>query len=88
MERSATVIYANTGTQQRKANGAAAASDENFGGIVWHVDVVATRLGAIEVFANEKDAPNYGTVISADVLSKTTKLRTDQAGIVTLIQGV
>lgn len=80
------VIYDNTGTPQRKAIGAAAANDDNFGAIAWHVDFVATALGAIEVFANENDAPNYGTIISADVLSKTTKLRTDEAGIVTLIQ--
>lgn len=81
------VIYDNTGTPQRKAVGAAAANDDNFGAIAWHVDFVATALGNIEVFANEKDAPNYGTVISADVLTKTTKLRSDEAGIVTLIQG-
>ena len=84
MKRSETVIYDNSPV--RKAVGAAPANDDNFGGIAWHVDFVATALGAIEVFANEKDAPNYGTVISADVLSKTTKLRTDEAGIVTLIQ--
>ena len=84
MKRSETVIYDNAPV--RKAVGAASANDDNFGGIAWHVDFVATALGAIEVFANEKDAPNYGTVISADVLSKTTKLRTDEAGIVTLIQ--
>ena len=80
------VKYDNAGTPQRKAVGAASASDDNFGAIAWHVDFVATALGSIEVFANEKDAPNYGTIISADVLSKTTKLRTDEAGIVTLIQ--
>ena len=84
MKRSETVIYDNAPV--RKAVGAAPANDDNFGGIAWHVDFVATALGAISVFANEKDAPNYGTVISADVLSKTTKLRTDEAGIVTLIQ--
>ena len=80
------VKYDNSGTPQRKAVGSASASDDNFGAIAWHVDFVATALGSIEVFANEKDAPNYGTIISADVLSKTTKLRTDEAGIVTLIQ--
>lgn len=84
---SSTVVkYNNDATPQRKAVGAASASDDNFGAIAWHVDFVATALGAIEVFANEKDAPNYGTIISADVLSKTTKLRSDEAGIVTLIQ--
>ena len=86
MKRSETVIYDDAGIPQRKAVGAASANDDYFGAIAWHVDFVATALGAIEVFANEKDAPNYGTIISADVLSKTTKLRTDEAGIVTLIQ--
>ena len=80
------VKYDNSGTPQRKAVGAAGASDDNFGAIAWHKDFVSTALGAIEVFANEKDAPNYGTIISADVLTKTSKLRTDEAGIVTLIQ--
>lgn len=86
IKRSQTVIYDNAGTPQRKAIGAASATSDNFGGIAWHSDFVATALGAIEVFENEKDAVMYGTVISADVLTKTTKLRTDQAGIVTLIQ--
>ena len=80
------VKYNNDATPQRKAVGAAATNDANFGAIAWHPDFVATALGSIEVFANERDAPNYGTIISADVLSKTTKLRTDEAGIVTLIQ--
>lgn len=80
------VKYNDDVTPQRKAVGAASASDDNFGAIAWHPDFVATALGAIEVFTNEKDAPNYGTILSADVLSKTTKLRTDEAGIVTLIQ--
>lgn len=86
IKRSKTVIYDNAGTPQRKAIGAAGSSTDNFGGIAWHQDFVATALGAIEVFENEKDAVQYATVISADVLTKTTKLRTDQAGIVTLIQ--
>ncbi len=80
------VKYNNDSTPLRKAVGAAGAADDNFGAIAWHKDFVSTALGAIEVFANEKDAPNYGTIISADVLTKTSKLRTDEAGIVTLIQ--
>ena len=80
------VKYDNAGTPQRKAVGAAETADANFGAIAWHKDFVSTALGAIEVFANEKDAPNYGTIISADVLTRTSKLRTDEAGIVTLIQ--
>lgn len=88
MKRSSNTIvkYDNQAIPQRKAVGAAATNDANFGAIAWHPDFVATALGEIVVFANENDAPNYGTIISADVLSKTTKLRTDEAGIVTLIQ--
>lgn len=82
------VIYDNVTIPQRKAIGAAASSDDNFGAIAWHENFVATALGAIEVYENTKDATHYGDVISADVLSKTTKLRTDQAGIVTIVQAV
>lgn len=80
------VKYDNAGTPQRKAVGAAATSDANFGAIAWQVDAVATALGEIAVFADEGSATMMGDVISADVLSKTTKLRSDEAGIVTLIQ--
>jgi len=88
MKRSSNTVvkYDNVSTPQRKAVGAAVASDDNFGAIAWHIDSVATALGAIEVFADEKSATMMGDVISADVLSKTTKLRSDEAGIVTLIQ--
>ena len=81
------VKYDNSGVPQRKSVGAASASDDNFGEIAWHVDFVATALGNIEIFEDFKSATMYGTVISADVLTKTTKLRSDEAGIVTLIQG-
>ena len=88
MKRSSNTVvkYDEQATPQRRAVGAAVASDDNFGAIAWHVDFVATALGSIEVFADEKSATMFGDVISADVLSKTTKLRTDEAGIVTLIQ--
>jgi len=80
------VKYDNVSTPQRKAVGAAAASDDNFGAIAWHIDSVANALGDIVVFSDEGSATMMGDVISADVLHKTTKLRTDEAGIVTLIQ--
>ena len=88
MKRSSNTVvkYDNAGTPQRKAVGAAATNDANFGAIAWHVDFVATALGQIEVFSDERSATMFGDVISADILSKTTKLRSDEAGIVTLIQ--
>ena len=88
MKRSSNTVvkYNDDATPLRKAVGAAATADANFGAIAWHIDAVATALGEIAVFADEGAATMYGDVISADVLSKTTKLRSDEAGIVTLIQ--
>ncbi len=80
------VKYNNDATPLRKAVGSASAGDDNFGAIGWHKDFVSTALGAIEVFADEGAATMYGDVISANVLTKTSKRRTDEAGIVTLIQ--
>ncbi len=80
------VKYNNDATPLRKAVGAASASDDNFGAIAWHKDFVSTALGEIAVFADEGAATMYGDVISANVLTKTSKRRTDEAGIVTLIQ--
>lgn len=86
VKRSSTVIYDNAGTPQRRAVGAAGAATDNFGGIAWHKDFVANALGAIKVFEDEDNPVMYGTVLSALVRNKTTKLRTDEAGIATLIQ--
>ena len=88
MKRSSNTVvkYDDASTPQRKAVGSAATDDANFGAIAWHEDFVSTALGGIEVFENEGDATMYGTVISAEILSKTSKLRSDEAGIVTLIQ--
>lgn len=80
------VKYDNSSTPQRKAVGAAPASDDNFGAIAWHPNFVSTALGEIVVFADEGAATMYGDVISANVLTKTSKRRTDEAGIVTLVQ--
>ena len=82
------VKYNNDATPLRKAVGAASAADDNFGAIAWHRDFVSTALGAIEVFSDEGAATMYGDVISANVLTKTSKRRTDEAGIVTLVQAV
>lgn len=81
------VKYDNSSVPQRKAVGAASAADDNFGAIAWHIDFVATALGQVQLFEDEKSATMFGDVISANILAKTTKLRSDEAGIVTLIQG-
>lgn len=81
-----TVIYDNAGTPQKKAIGAAGAATDNFGGIAWHRDFVATALGAINVFEETGSPTLYGDVLSSQVLTKSVKLRTNEAGIITLVQ--
>jgi len=88
--RSTTVIYDNTGTPLRKALDAATATDDNFGAVAWHSDFVSNAMGDIMVRENNGsgngDATFYGNVLSAEVQQRGAKLRTDEAGIVTLIQ--
>ncbi len=86
IKRTGGVIYDNSGTPLRKAIGSASVGDDNFSGIAWHGDFVATAQSGVKVFDNQAEATLYGDVISSLIRAKTTKLRTDQAGIVTLVQ--
>jgi len=86
IKRSTTLIYNNVGTPIRKAIGANSAIDDNFGGIAWQRSKVSSALGSIEVLSREKDPLVYGDIISAEINFAAKKLRTDQAGIATLIQ--
>ena len=86
IKRSATVIYDNAGTPQRKAVGGASATSDNFGGLAWHQDFVANAMGTIKIFDKYNDPLMYGDVFSAMILQRSTKLRTDEAGITTLSQ--
>ena len=80
------VIYDNSGTPVKQAIGSAGSANDNFGAIGWHMDFVSTAMGAISVFEEVQSPTLYGDVISSQVLIKSRILRTDEAGIVTLIQ--
>ncbi len=86
IKRNGTVIYDDTGTPILKAVGAASAGDDNFGGLAWHPEFVSFAKGAIKMFDNIDDPTLYGSVYSALVLAAGKKLRSDEAGIVNLIQ--
>ena len=84
--RSYTTVYANAATPTLKAVGAATATTDCFGTVVYQRDQVAKALGSIKFF-EQKDAPEYyGDIISAKVLFNATKLRTDAKGIATIVQ--
>ncbi len=86
MIRSSVNIYENSATPVIRAVGAATATDDNFGAVGWHPDFVATAMGSIKVFANDGEAAFYGDILSARVDHGSTTLRTDGAGVVSIVQ--
>ena len=86
IKRNGTVVYDNTADPVLKAVGAASATDDNFGGLAWHPEFVSMAQGDIKIF-DDIDSPTvYGSVFSALVLARGSKLRNDEAGIVNIIQ--
>ena len=90
MMRTGTPVYTNAGTPAVKPLSdegvATAAAADNRSCTAWHPSFVAQALGDINVFINEKDANNFGTVFSANLLHGASKTRTDQKGVVSLVQ--
>ena len=86
MQRPSIVVYTNAATPVKKAVGAATATTDNLGGIAWQQDCVSNALGDIKVFAEEDRADYYGSVFSALIMHGSAILRSDSAGIVSLVQ--
>lgn len=86
------LVYDNTGTPVIKAvNGdgsltSAAATDQG-AAIAYHPSFVGTAMGAIKMFYRENDPTYYGNVLSGLIMHGASKLRTDQKGIVAIVQG-
>jgi len=81
------VVYTNAATPVKKAIGAATAATDNLSCIAWQSDKVASALGDITVYSEEEKADWFGSVVSAMVMHGASKLRTDEAGLATLVQG-
>jgi hypothetical protein len=86
------LVYDNTGTPVIKAiNGdgtltSAAATDQG-AAIAYHPAFVATAMGAIKMFYRENDPVYYGNVLSGLLMHGAAKMRTDQKGVVAIVQG-
>jgi len=83
--RPSVVTFNNTVT--KKAVGAVAAATDCLGAIAFHRSAVAAATGAVNVFGNDERADYYGTILSALVEHGSSKLRTDNKGIVAIRQG-
>lgn len=89
--RSTGAIYDNTGTPVGKAYDAAVNAADNLGAMFWHPFFVRRALGnegngGIVVFEKEKDPQFYGDVFSALVRAGGRKARTDEKGVIVLVE--
>ena len=80
------VFYDNTATPLKKALGAAVAATDNAAGIVWHERLVRHAEGHNKTYI-DRDKPEYlGTVINSKVRFGATFNRTDEVGILTIVE--
>jgi Phage capsid protein len=89
--RSTVTVFDNTGTPVIKTIGdngepTAPAATDNIGCIAYHPNFVAKAMGDTTVMINENVAEYYGSIISSLQLFGASKLRTNQEGIVSIVQ--
>lgn len=71
-----------------KAVGAALSANDSFGGIAFQQNMVCKALSSVEMYYNDRDPLFYGDVISAEVFLGSSKMRTDNKGIIGIAQGI
>jgi hypothetical protein len=84
--RSSTTIYDNAGTPQPKAVGAATAVTDNESIIAWHPFFVRRAEGSPITYVNPGQAEYLGTILNASVRAGGTSARTDEFGVVALVE--
>lgn len=89
MIRSAISIFAeSTGTYTKKAVGAAGAATDSLGALAFQTNSVSNALGDIKVYSDEDKPEYYGSIFSAMLMHGAAKLRSDEKGIASIVQGV
>jgi len=91
MIRSTVVVFDNAGTPVIKAINSAGvpsapAATDNIGCLAFHPNFVSQAVGDTKVFFNEDDAAYYGSYFSGLQMFGAAKLRSDQKGIVSIVQ--
>lgn len=85
------VVYDNTATPVIKTLAGdgtyTAATTDNSAALAYHPAFVATAMGAIKMFYRENDPTYYGNILSGLLMHGAAKMRTDQKGIVAIVQG-
>jgi hypothetical protein len=87
VSRTDVVLYNNVTQGVKKAVGAASAATDCYGAIAWQMDEVAKAMGEIMIY-DEVDSPlYYGSILSTEVLFGGSRLRTSEAGVISIAQG-
>jgi len=84
--RSKAAFYDSSSTPQRKQPDWGGAAGANLGGIFWSRSMVRKAKGSVQVYAEEDKPEYYGDVMSAEVRAGGSKSRSDEKGIVALVQ--
>ena len=89
--RSSAVVYDNAGTPAIKAISdegvpTGATTTDNLGALLISNSYVTKAMGDIKVFADEDKPEYYGSVFSSLVMHGASKMRSDGAGLVSIIQ--
>lgn len=85
-KRSRTGLYDNTATPVKKAQGAAAATTDNEAIMIWSSMFVRRAEGDVKVYEGIDKPEYYGSVFSAKVNAGGRIARTDEKGVVAIIQ--
>lgn len=91
LKRSTVVVFDNTGTPVIKSvndegTPSSPATTDNLGALVVSESYVTKAMGAIEVYEENQSPTWYGDIISTTVAHGAAKMRTNQEGIVAIIQ--
>jgi hypothetical protein len=86
MTRSRVSMYDNTATPVKRALGSAGATTDNEGALFYHPQFVRRAEGAVKVFEDNDNPTLYGSVISSLVRAGGRIARTDQKGVVSVIE--
>lgn len=85
-KRSYLGVYDNTGTPVKKALGAATATTDNEAMLIWQRNAVRRAESGVKVFMDQDKPEYYGSVFSAMVNAGGRIARTDQKGVVAIVQ--
>lgn len=86
IERSDVLVYTNATPPVVKAVGAAGAATDNDGVLCFHRDAVAVARGSVDFFESKDDPTYYGNIYSAEVRMGGRKRRTNEEGVVAIVQ--